>query len=95
MNARIIKRRIEAKLLHLGNDSSAVALSGPRQAGKTILRLHIAETQPSIYLDLESEANRPKLSEPELYLAGHRDELVIVDEVPSSVRRVPDTSGLG
>ena len=41
----------------------------------------IGETRPSIYLDLESEADRAKLSEPELYLASHEDKLVILDEV--------------
>lgn len=37
--------------------------------------------RPSLYLDLESEADRARLAEPELYLAGHEDKLVILDEV--------------
>lgn len=82
----MIKRRIEAELLHLVNESPAVALLGPRQVGKTTLALDIGETLPSIYLDLESEADRAKLSEPELYLASHGDKLVILDEV----HRLPD-----
>jgi hypothetical protein len=41
-----------------------VALLGPRQAGKTTLALEVAQSRPSIYLDLESEADRAKLSEP-------------------------------
>lgn len=77
----MIERRIEAELLHLVNESPAVALLGPRQVGKTTLALNIGETRPSIYLDLESEADRAKLSEPELYLASHDDRLVILDEV--------------
>ncbi|WP_336952170.1 ATP-binding protein [Sphingobium aromaticivastans] len=59
----------------------AVALLGPRQVGKTTLALEIGETVPSIYLDLESETDRAKLSDPELYLSGHQDKLVILDEV--------------
>ena len=59
----------------------AVALLGPRQVGKTTLALAIAEDRPSIYLDLESDADRAKLAEPELYLADHEDKLVIFDEV--------------
>ncbi|WP_312622435.1 AAA family ATPase [Agrobacterium pusense] len=47
----------------------------------TILALNIGETRSSIYLDLESEADRAKLSEPALYLASHGDKLVILDEV--------------
>ena len=58
-------------------------LLGPRQIGKTTLALTIGETWPSIYLDLDlrSEVDRAKLSEPELYLASHGDKLVILDEV--------------
>ncbi|MER8523362.1 AAA family ATPase [Mesorhizobium sp. M0622] len=58
-----------------------MALIGPRQVGKTTLALEIAETRPSIYLDLESDADKAKLAEPELYLAEHEGELVILDEV--------------
>lgn len=71
----MIERRIEAELLHLVDDSPAVALLGP------VRSVNIGETRPSIYLDLESEADRAELSEPELYLASHDDKLVILDEV--------------
>ncbi len=54
---------------------------GPRQVGKTTLALEVAATSPSIYLDLESEADRNKLTEPELYLSTRQDKLVIIDEV--------------
>jgi predicted AAA+ superfamily ATPase len=74
-------RRITPRLHHLVDRSPAVALLGPRQVGKTTLALEIGATRPSIYLDLESDADRAKLAEPELYLAGHADELVILDEV--------------
>lgn len=59
----------------------AVALLGPRQTGKTTLALALARGRPSLYLDLESERDLARLSEPELYLAGHQDKLVILDEV--------------
>ncbi len=58
-----------------------MALLGPRQAGKTTLALEVAGSRPSVYLDLESEADRAKLAEPELYLAQHADKLVILDEI--------------
>lgn len=77
----MIERRIEAELRHLVDESPAVALLGPRQVGKTTLAMNVGETRPSIYLDLESEADRAKLSDPELYLASHDDKLVILDEV--------------
>lgn len=82
----MIVRRIESRLVELLDTSPAVALLGPRQVGKTTLALTIAETRPSIYLDLESEADRAKLSEPELFLSDHQDKLVILDEV----HRAPD-----
>ena len=84
--ARMIKRRIASQLVELLDDMPAVALLGPRQVGKTTLALDIAETRPSIYLDLESDADRARLAEPELYLAEHEDKLVILDEV----HRLPD-----
>lgn len=42
----------------------AVALLGPRQAGKTTLAQTIAEGRSSIYLDLESPLDREKLATP-------------------------------
>lgn len=61
INARMITRRITPEVLELLDSSPAVALLGPRQVGKTTLALEIAETRPSIYLDLESDADRAKL----------------------------------
>lgn len=78
---RMITRRITPRLIHLLDRSPAVALLGPRQVGKTTLALEIAATRRSLYLDLESDADRARLTEPELYLAAHADELVILDEV--------------
>lgn len=77
----MIDRRIAARVAERLSESPAVALLGPRQVGKTTFALEIGETVPSIYLDLESEADRAKLSDPELYLSGHQDKLVILDEV--------------
>ena len=59
----------------------AVALLGPRQVGKTTLALEVGKSFNSLYLDLQSDRDRAKLSQPELYLADHRDRLVIIDEV--------------
>ncbi len=59
----------------------AVALIGPRQVGKTTLARAVAGTRDSVYLDLESDADRARLAEPELYLASQRERLVVLDEV--------------
>jgi len=83
---RMINRRLHDQLLYLLQNYSAVALLGPRQVGKTTLALEASSNIPSIYLDLESDADRAKLSDPELYLRDHEDKLVILDEV----QRLPD-----
>jgi len=77
----MLARRLSARLNHLLRHSPAVVLLGPRQAGKTTLALQIAETRPSVYLDLEDETDRLKLSDPVRYFADHERELVILDEV--------------
>ena len=68
------------------NQFPAVALLGPRQVGKTTLAELIVEDRPSVYLDLEDAADREKLTDAALYLSGHEDKLVILDEV----QRMPE-----
>lgn len=81
INARMITRRIHERLAQSIANSPAVGLLGPRQVGKTTLALEIGETRPSLYLDLESPADRAKLADAGRYLAEHEDKLVILDEV--------------
>lgn len=83
---RMISRRLKPHLISLLGDYPAVALLGPRQVGKTTLALEVAGKIDSVYLDLESPADRAKLDEPELYLADHENKLVILDEI----QRVPE-----
>jgi len=82
----MLSRRVTSHLNELLRHSPAVVLLGPRQAGKTTLALAIGERTASIYLDLEDENDRAKLSNPGRYLADHEGELVILDEV----HRVPE-----
>jgi predicted AAA+ superfamily ATPase len=77
----MIERRVAPEVTALLDQAPAVALLGPRQAGKTTLALAIAEGRPSVYLDLESTANRARLAEPALYFADHAEELIILDEI--------------
>jgi predicted AAA+ superfamily ATPase len=77
----MIERRIAAQLTERLDTTPAVALLGPRQVGKTTLARMLGEQRPSLYLDLESDADRARLTDPELYLASHEDKLVILDEV--------------
>lgn len=77
----MIERRIAPEAALLLEESPAVVLTGPRQVGKTTLALEMADERPATYLDLESEADRARLSEPELYFADHVDELLVLDEI--------------
>ena len=78
----MITRTLHDKLLAALAHFPAVALLGPRQVGKTTLALEIGHTYPNaLYLDLESEQDRAKMADPELYLSDHQDRLVILDEV--------------
>lgn len=76
-----IERRIAPEVVSQLDQMPAVALLGPRQAGKTTLALDIAERRPSTYLDLETAADRARLADPSIFLDGHADELMILDEV--------------
>jgi uncharacterized protein len=82
----MLPRRVGPPLNRLLSHSPAVVLLGPRQVGKTTLALEIGATRPSVYLDLEDEDDRVKLSNPASYFADHERELVILDEV----HRVPE-----
>lgn len=90
----MLPRRLHPALATALAESPAVALLGPRQAGKTTLALEVAKSRPSIYLDLESEADRAKLAEPELYLAQHADKLVILDEIQRAPQLFQSLRGL-
>lgn len=82
----MIDRRLGARVTLLLDEFPAVAITGPRQAGKTTLALQIASARPSVYLDLESPADRARLAEPELFLDAHAEKLVVLDEI----QRVPE-----
>lgn len=83
----MIPRLLQPELAQTIADFPATALLGPRQVGKTTLALEVGASHNALYLylDMESEQDRAKLAQPELYLADHADKLVILDEV----HRVP------
>ena len=65
--------------------STAVALLGPRQCGKTTLARQLAGTSKSTYFDLENPVDLARLSEPMTALEQLRG-LIVIDEV----QRHPD-----
>ena len=84
-----IDRHALPRLIKRLEEVPAVALLGARQVGKTTLTFDIMrewarrhpDQKPPLYLDLQSEGDRAKLAQPELYLADHLDRLVVLDEV--------------
>jgi uncharacterized protein len=80
----MILRTIEPQLLEALENMPAVALLGPRQVGKSTLAHKIADVytqKPKLLLDLESEFDRTKLTNPEAYLSQFGNHLIIIDEV--------------
>ena len=77
------QRIYEKRLLYLLEDFPCVAITGPRQVGKTTLVNMLTEVyqRPAIYLDLESDEDLAKLEAAEMYFAQRADKLIIIDEV--------------
>lgn len=90
----MVERGLTPKLRDAITHNPAVALLGPRQVGKTTLALEVGGEFGALYLDLESDQDRAKLAQPELYLADHQDKLVILDEVHRAPGLFPVLRGL-
>ena len=82
----MIKRHLEDKIRSALATSSSVALMGPRQVGKTTLAINMANTIPSVYLDLENRIDLQKAQDIEAFHKENSDKLIILDEV----QRLPD-----
>lgn len=85
----MIDRRAANEVRAVLSRQPAVALLGPRQVGKTTLAHRIASEGPSVYLDLQSDQDRAKLTDPVSYLRLHEDKLVVLDEI----HRMPELFG--
>lgn len=90
MKERILHGEIREAL----GRQAAVALLGPRQAGKTTLALEIAREFDALYLDLESTADLEKLSSPESFLTQYQGRLVVLDEIHRAPGLFPSLRGL-
>lgn len=82
-----IARNITETVHSYLNNFPAVAILGPRQCGKSTLAKHITEgNKQSIYLDLEKNSDRIKLSDPELFFNINAGKLICLDEI----QRMPE-----
>ena len=78
----MISRRILPNIEKALVQFPAVALLGPRQAGKTTLARSVGSShENSLYLDLERPSDLAKLADPALFLSRHVDQLVVLDEI--------------
>jgi predicted AAA+ superfamily ATPase len=79
----MIERNIVGKLENALANMPVVALLGPRQVGKTTLAFEISKklNKQTTYLDLESDSDFNKLSDPESYFKRFNSVLIIIDEV--------------
>lgn len=90
----MIERRATSRLNELLARFPAVVLLGPRQVGKTTLAKRCAADRDGVYLDLESQRDLSKLSDPEDYLSQREDRLVILDEIQRVPELFPSLRGL-
>jgi uncharacterized protein len=84
----MIKRQLEKDLEKTFRLFPALALLGPRQAGKTTLAKSIAKTlkKKSLYLDMENPDDRFLLQNPLPFFDRHKNDCIIIDEV----QRMPE-----
>ena len=91
-----LERKFKSKVQELLKYFPAVALLGPRQCGKTTLAHTIKDDwpKPSVYLDLENQADLAKLDDCISYLKPLENQLVIMDEIQNRPDLFPEIRGL-
>ena len=90
MIPRHVQQQVEVAL----GRQAAVALVGPRQVGKTTLAIAVADKVDSIYLDLESPADRARLASPTMFLKEYERCLVVLDEIHRFPGLFPELRGV-
>ncbi|MDL2239558.1 ATP-binding protein [Bacteroidales bacterium OttesenSCG-928-K03] len=82
-----LHRYLESSVLKALQNFPVVAVTGPRQCGKSTLVKHLLNTySDSIYLDLERPSDLLKLDNAEWFLTSQKDKLICIDEI----QRYPD-----
>lgn len=84
----MIVRAVESRILEDLTFFPVVGILGPRQVGKTTLAKLLQASIPkeTLYLDLELETDKNRLSDPEFFLKYHHQKCIIIDEV----QRMPE-----
>lgn len=74
-------RNLKSKLIRSLDINPAVALTGPRQVGKTTLAHEIVKDRNALYLDLERPRDLAKVTDIEQFCQANTDQLLVLDEV--------------
>lgn len=83
---KYIGRGMEQEILKALRNNPAVAILGPRQCGKSTLAQKLGKKITRfLYLDLESDTDLNKLSQPELFFQCNADRMICLDEI----QRIP------
>ncbi len=83
-SCQMIERQLVKRLTKLAASFPVIALTGPRQIGKTTLakQFQTAVKKDAIFLDLENTDNYQSLSnDTQQYLIRHQEKLLVIDEV--------------
>ena len=82
MDVKIIKRQINTLFQEYLDLFPVTGIVGPRQVGKTTLAKKMANNQDFLYLDMERQADREKLSQDAaFFLAQFKHQRVVIDEI--------------
>lgn len=84
----MIKRIAQNRLVGLLEQFPAVGIIGPRQVGKTTLS-KLLQSEQTIYLDLESDIDLIKLTDPGIFLRSNKHRTIIIDEVQTMPELFP------
>ncbi len=85
-----IPRKIEPDVLRALQNNPVVAITGPRQCGKSTLAKHLAKNFPSsIYLDMERPSDQQKMENAEWFLSSQKGKLICIDEIQRAPELFP------
>ncbi len=69
------------KLVYRLSKYPVTGVIGPRQVGKTTLVKQLTLTRKAVYIDLESDQDQVKLTDPGLFFRSNADKCIILDEI--------------
>lgn len=81
LNMEYISRQLTKEIRESLNNFPVVAITGPRQCGKSTLVKHLPGSRKMVYLDLERESDLRKTDEAEWFFESQKDNTICLDEI--------------